>query len=176
MGIFSQDKTSTQQTSINQNVGVSNRDVGGGQTTGAGGAITAGQGSVAGGPGSITSGLLALGSGSATRDITIQSLDATALNTAAATINHAIDTNAQFAQNVIGGFQNSNSVGSEAPLPANPITGNSGGGLSSTVSPNGVLSGIEAVTGLSPVVVDLIVGGLVLAVAAVLFIGYKKSH
>ena len=101
MGIFSQDTTKTEQTAYNQQVGVSNRDLSGSQVTGAAGANTAG--------------FLAVGPGS-NANVTVNSLDNTALQTAAFTINHALDTNAALAQSTLTGFQNALTANSEHPV------------------------------------------------------------
>lgn len=100
MGIFSQDKTTTNQTAYNQQVGVSNTaPVGGAVVTGAAGANTGG--SIGG---------IAYSSGNT---INVQNLDATALSTAADTINRAIDANSASTQSNLAGFQNALGVVAE---------------------------------------------------------------
>ena len=119
MGIFSQDKTSTNQTAYNEQVGISNRDLSGVQLTRLG----------------------------QNNKIEIQSLDATALNAAAFTINHALDVVATQSQNTLSGFQQALTAGGErAPTQDIPVLNN---------GPGPAIGTIEKV---------LIAGGILLAV------------
>jgi len=105
MGIFSQDKTTTNQTAYNQQVGVSNRDLTGQQvTTGAGGATSLRQ--------NYGGTQFNLGGASGNK-ITISTLDQSALDAAAMTINHAIDANTASTTSSLQGFQNALSVVAE---------------------------------------------------------------
>lgn len=98
MGIFSQDKTTTNQTAYNEQVVSSTRDVNGLQVTGGRAA---------------TAGLIAAGQGA---KVTINSnLDATALSASANSINNAIAGVTQIAQTALQSFQGASSVASESP-------------------------------------------------------------
>lgn len=86
MGIFSQDKTTTNQTAYNQQTTASNRDLNGTQ--------------------------IQVGAGATNRTF-ITSLDEKALQTAAFTVNHAIDQTTASSQANLTGFQNALSVVAE---------------------------------------------------------------
>jgi hypothetical protein len=114
MGIFSAEQTTSNQTAFNNQVGVSNRDLSGQQITGAANAVTGvGSGAVVGAANANTGGQIAVGSTNAVVSVTNQNLDITALNTAAATINHAIEANRSASQESLQGFQSALSVVSE---------------------------------------------------------------
>ncbi len=91
-------QTNANQTSSNQQIGISTRDVGGSVTTGAAGSVTTA-------PGAIS-----VGSGA---NVKVESLDATALNAAAATINNALAANTDVAHTSLTGFQNALSAVAE---------------------------------------------------------------
>lgn len=138
MGIFSQDKTSTNQTSINQQQGISTRDVTGAQLTSGGGSVssfgTAGLSVGGGGSSAIyTSGGASIGGGgSSGNTITVNnSLDATALDTAASLVNSALTSNSQLAQSALTAFQGATTVQAETAQPAGagvatPLSGDTG--------------------------------------------------
>ena len=136
MGIFSQDKTSTNQTSYNQQLGISTRDVTGAQLTSGGGSVSSfgNAGLSVGGGGSSAiytqGGGISVGGGGTRANITVnQSLDATALNTAAALVNNALTSNTQATQSALQGFQNALSVSGEQS------SGGGGSGASGQVTP-----------------------------------------
>lgn len=154
MGIFSQDKTTTNQVSQNQQQGISNRDVTGQQFTisgGSGGAVNAfGSGVSVGGGGSSA--------------VVNQNLDASALATAASLVNNALNANTTLAQNTIQGFQNATQISSEQPN-----------------APNSgfVPSNLFTPTGATPIVGpfsqhDLILFGGIAVVGILLIVGYMR--
>ena len=127
MGIFSQDKTTTNQTANNNQVGISQRDLNGVQLTRAG----------------------------TGNKIEISTLDATALNTAAFTINHALDTVAQFSQSTLQGYQSA-------------LTANSEGGT----TPVGI---VDSGTGPPISLIDKILIGAAVVVGVLVLTGYFKK-
>lgn len=175
MGIFSQDKTTTNQTSFNQQQGISTRDISGAQLSSGGGSVTSfgvGGLSVGGGGSSAIytqSGGASIGGGSHGNSITVNNaLDPTALNTFAGLINNALTATTNNSQAALTGFQNALAASSEQPLGQ---VASSGGGVSplSSVGGTPVGGGIFNTH-------DLIIFGAVALVGAALFFGYRKFH
>jgi hypothetical protein len=161
MGIFSQDTTKTYQTAYNQQQGVSNRDVSGTQITGGAGATTGGANALSAGSSSNVGGV----AGKVTGNITLNSLDMGALNTAAFTINHALDVNTALSQNLLTGFQNALTVGSEhAPS-------GDGSGLPAPVSSDGT-----ALSTVQPHHIDAVVWVAIALVGGFIAYNYFKHH
>lgn len=126
MGIFSQDKTTTNQTAYNEQTAVSNRDLSGVQGT--------------------------FGAGSSNNRVAIYStsVDTLALKTAADTINHAIDANTATTQSTQAGFQNALEVVSEHQQSAADLAAGQQGSLLGTIglTSGQLVAGAAAVIGL----------------------------
>lgn len=163
MGIFSQDKTTTNQTAYNEQVGVSAGTTTGGFTTSGAGSVTAGSGAVLGSAGSATAG----------RDVfnrvggnVIQNLDATALDTAASLVNNALNANTALAQQAVQSFQGSNNVSGEAQQANNGLA---------PPTDNGNPFNLPSIGGYQLHITDFLWVGVAL-VGVVLVIGYVRSR
>lgn len=170
MGIFSQDKTTTNQTDYNQQVGLSNRDLSGQQITGGGGTTggVGGQVGVGAGSNSNFGNGLILGNSSG-NNITYQNVDATVLHDAASAITAAVSSNEETTKGLLQGFQNSTGVSGESQSQAG------------YQPPNALTNPVNS-TGATPIIGgiisqhDLFLFGAAAALGIILFFGYRKFH
>lgn len=181
MGIFSQDKTTTNQTAYNQQIGLSNRDLSGAQLTSGGGSVTSfGTGGLSVGGGGSSAiytqgGGASIGGGSTGNTITVHNaLDPSALNTFAGLINNALTANTANEQTAATAFQNALSASGEHPQSAGQL--GSGGYqsplASTTDSGGGGGGGFSPPFGLTPG--KILIVGAVAAAGLFLFFKFRK--